>query len=148
MIGYTSGTSGEPKGVMHTHRSLFESALHLCCEMRIQSDDVFFSCLPLFFAGGSSALSAPIMRGCRLIIDDFSADGFLSAVEERNVSATIMVPTMIAQVLNHPGAERIARLGRVKRWSYAGASIAGTQMNSAMSLFGPIFSGLYGQLES
>ena len=147
MIAYTSGTTGEPKGVMHTHRSLLASAMRLALEMRLEPSDVFFGCLPFFFAGANSALVTPLMRGCTVVAADFSSDAFFSAVEEHGVTATIMVPTMIAQILNHP---RIAEvdLSAVTKWSYAGASLSRTQTHRALERFGQVFIQMYGQVET
>jgi acyl-CoA synthetase (AMP-forming)/AMP-acid ligase II len=148
MIAYTSGTTGDPKGVMHTHASLIQSVLRLSIEMRLRPRDVFFSCLPMFFgAGAHSAMSAPLFRGCTLIVDDFSPKTFLDAVERFAVSATLMVPTMITQVMDYLEGQE-SSLGSMRNWCYAGAALPVPEMERALARFGPLFSGYYGQLES
>jgi acyl-CoA synthetase (AMP-forming)/AMP-acid ligase II len=147
MIVYSSGTTGEPKGAIHTHRTLTESAVRLALEMRLSPDDIFYSCLPFFFAGANSTLAAPAMRGCTLVVSDFSPDAFLEAATDHGVTATIMVPTMIRQVAEHVRTSGAALAG-VHRWSYAGAAMTEGQLSQALDTFGPVFLQHYGQVES
>ena len=147
MIAYTSGTTGQPKGAMHTHSSLIASALRLALEMRLETDDVFLGCLPFFFAGANSALTTPLLRGCSVVVTDFSSTSFLDAAEQLNVTATITVPTMIAQILDNPRT-RTASLSRIAKWTYAGAAMPAGLLTRALDRFGPVFTQLYGQVET
>ena len=147
MIAYTSGTTGKPKGAMHTHRSLIASALRLALEMRLEPDDVFLGCLPFFFAGANSALTTPLLRGCTVVVTDFSSTSFLDAAEQLNVTATITVPTMIAQILDSPRTQT-ASLSGITKWSYAGAAMPAGLLSRALDRFGPVFIQLYGQVET
>ena len=146
MLAYTSGTTGEPKGVVHTHRSLTESALRIAGEMRLGAGDVFYTCLPMFFAGANSAMAAPLLRGCTLVCDDFAPERFVSAVVEHQVSATLMVPTMIAKVIDEVDDPRV--LEGVRHWGYAGDAMPPQLMQRVLDLFGQVFVGYYGQVES
>jgi acyl-CoA synthetase (AMP-forming)/AMP-acid ligase II len=132
---------------MHTHRSLTESALRLAGEMRLRAGEVFLTCLPMFFAGANSTMSAPLLRGCTIVCDDFSPERFRAAVERHRVSATITVPTMVSQVLRHVGEDDDA-LTSLTNWCYAGDALPGSELQRAMGRYGPVFSGYYGQLES
>ena len=132
---------------MHTHRSLTQSILRLASEMRLHPDTVFYVCLPMFFAGATSSMATPCLRGCTMVIDDFTPEAFLAAIDERHVDATIMVPTMINQVMRHVGDDVNALKG-MTNWCYAGDAMPLTELQNGLSRLGKVFSGYYGQLES
>ncbi len=82
MLAYTSGTTGHPKGVVHTHhvlRNTRERVMllgHTC-------NDVHLSYLPLFhlFGYGEVALVAALTGACQVVFDTWDPDAVLDAVE-------------------------------------------------------------------
>jgi cyclohexanecarboxylate-CoA ligase len=79
---YTSGTSGDPKGIRHTHRSVMASTLHMCTRMEIDEHDRTALAFPFTHVGGINFLMASLLTRCQLlIVESFAAPdtmGFLS----------------------------------------------------------------------
>ena len=89
MIGYTSGTTGHPKGVLHTHvmiRNMRERANRI----GLTFEDVFINPLPLFHMYGfSEAGLIAVIAGCKhLLLDRFDADECMRLVEAEKGTIT------------------------------------------------------------
>jgi malonyl-CoA/methylmalonyl-CoA synthetase len=112
LIIYSSGTTGQPKGVVHTHANVAASldALRTC--WRITADDVIVNVLPLFHIHGLSFATqmSLLTGGCLLLEDAFDPDRTLDVIARGTVF--MAVPTMYYRFLEHPGFEAAAR-----RWS-------------------------------
>lgn len=103
-ICYTSGTTGDPKGVVYTHRS---NTLHALANsapdmMGLSSNDTIMPVVPLFHANGwSIAYTAP-MVGCSLVLPgrDMTPEGLYEMLD-RGVTFTAAVPTIWMLLLQH-----------------------------------------------
>jgi long-chain acyl-CoA synthetase len=93
---YTSGTTGQPKGVMLSHRGVIEGARLKTSRVPISPGDRGLCVLPLFHSGGLNDLAFPIMYRAATIVlrRNFSASEFWSCVERYRIDAFYIVPTM------------------------------------------------------
>lgn len=102
---YTSGTTGDPKGVVYTHRS---NVLHAMAAIQpdmlnLSSRDRLMPVVPLFHANGwSTAFSGP-MSGCSMIMPGPGMDGasIYEILTKEKVTITAAVPTIWLMLLQH-----------------------------------------------
>ncbi|WP_097109036.1 long-chain-fatty-acid--CoA ligase [Hoeflea halophila] len=102
---YTSGTTGDPKGVVYSHRS---NVLHAMAAMQpdmlnLASRDRLMPVVPLFHANGwSTAFSGP-MTGCAMIMPGAGMDGasIYEILTQEKVTITAAVPTVWLMLLQH-----------------------------------------------
>jgi long-chain acyl-CoA synthetase len=99
---YTSGTTGGPKGVMLTHRNLWANALYsmLSTESEIA---VWLHSAPMFHIADLGGLyRLTVEGGANAYLPSYDPAGFMRAVEKYRVTHTVLVPTMVGMLLNHP----------------------------------------------
>ena len=98
---YTSGSTGDPKGVMLSHANLLSNIDSCLTAFQITDTDSFVSALPFFHVFGlMTCMSLPILSGLKLVaVPRVSADEILDAVARHRVSVLLFVPTMYRLLL-------------------------------------------------
>ncbi|DBB00704.1 hypothetical protein WJX82_010903 [Trebouxia sp. C0006] len=102
---YTSGTTGNPKGVMYSHRSNFLHAMVVASGdvMGLSSTSCFYAIVPLFHANSWGLVFAAPMTGTRLVLPGPNLDGpsVYNALEDFQVNGTAGVPTVFLGLLEY-----------------------------------------------
>lgn len=144
---FTGGTTGWPKGVLHTQGSTV--ALHHAqlLEAEIAPEDRLLLLTPLAHAAGLFAQSALIRGATCLLVDGFDAAAAVAALVDRAVTWMFLVPTMIYRMLDVLAAVPPGPL-TLRTVVYGAAPIAPSRLEQALDLLGPVFVQLYGQTES
>jgi long-chain acyl-CoA synthetase len=146
---YTGGTTGAAKGVMLTHRNLVANALHFQAAWSFGPDTCWLIAAPLFHAAGSIAVLATVWHGGRqVVLQAFDPGTALDLIESQRVSATLLVPTMLAAISD----EQLARprdVGSLSLLSHGGAPVATETLRRAHAAFGAAeLMHLYGTTET
>lgn len=97
---YTSGSTGEPKGVMLTHRNMLTAATSICAYLENVEDDVILGVLPLAFDYGLYQMIMAFRMGARLVLERSFAypAEVLAQVVREGVTGFPGVPTIFAVI--------------------------------------------------
>jgi fatty-acyl-CoA synthase len=100
---YTSGSTGDPKGVMLSHRTLYLHAMAVASIYRQPETTVDLHTIPLFHANGWGRPQASTMLGTKqVMIRRFDAAAVLGLIQKHGATDIALVPTMANVLLNCP----------------------------------------------
>ena len=112
-IIYSSGTTGQPKGIVHTHYVRGMYCAIFASQFRITPESVVFHAGSLVFNGAFVTLMPAWFLGCTNVLHEkFDPVAFIETVEREQVTHVMMVPSQIVGVINAPNfaAEKLASL--------------------------------------
>ena len=107
IVLYTSGTSGEPKGVELSYKNLHSNTVDCITTAKLAPDHRFLNCLPPFHAFGLTAnVLIPIALGASVYcIPRFSAVAVAEAIRKHRISVFLAIPSMFGGLLRLKSAE-------------------------------------------
>jgi len=146
-IGYTSGTTGHPKGAVHSHRNVLMNA-QLTSLMHGRSErDTVVTALPLPHVYGTVVMNGTLLTGGTLVLHArFEEAPVLQSIQRHSATLFEGVPTMYFFLLNHPqlgGAD----LSSLRICTVGGQTMPVAKMEEVEARFGCPLIELWGMTE-
>lgn len=145
---YTSGTTAEPKGVLHTHQTLLAEARSLGPVHQLGPQDV--ALVPSsagHIAGIVHGLLVPSVFGATaVLLDRWTPDRALAVMAAEGVSYTVGAPVLLRELATHPARTKYD-LSRFRLFSCGGAAVDPQLLAEAAERLGCVAKRVYGSTE-
>jgi acyl-CoA synthetase (AMP-forming)/AMP-acid ligase II len=149
MLSPTGGTTGTPKGVMNTHRSVQTFVAHfmLGCYYNPGETPVNLAAAPMTHTAGVLSLPTSARGGTVVIVTRPDPGLMLAAIAHHRVTEFFLPPTVIYRLLEAPGIDKLD-FSSLRYFLYGAAPMSVEKLKKAIQVFGPVMTGGYGQTEA
>ena len=143
---YTGGTTGVPKAAMLPERAIAQMVQSVLSGWDLPREMRYLACAPISHAAGMLTTPTLVRGGTVILHRAFDPGKWLATVAAERVTLSLLVPTMIYAILDHPtlGGTDLSSLQTV---IYGASPMSPARMAEALDRIGPVFSQLYGQTE-
>jgi fatty-acyl-CoA synthase len=145
-INYTGGTTGKSKGAIRRHRTLASGMQAISADFEFPATPRYLAAAPITHVAGSKVLPSLVRGGEIHLMKGFDPERFLATIEHEKINFTLMVPTMIYVMLDHPRLDR-TDLSSLELLLYGASPMSPSRLVEGLQRIGPVFSQLYGQTE-
>jgi fatty-acyl-CoA synthase len=148
-IIFTSGTTGNPKGVMHTHNTRCRSALGTATSIQLQPDDVWLIMVPLSHTTALvNAFYASVIKGsCQVLLETWNVEEAMKEITRNRVTLPVGVPTMPIMMLQRPDFDQYD-FSSVRAMVLAGAPLPIEVARQIIQKMGCYVTSAYGMTET
>ncbi len=148
---YTSGTSGNPKGCVHTHRSIALTATYTAATVPLHRDERFLVCMPIWHASPlNNWTMGTLLLGATVVLQrEYEPRGMLETIQRERISAMFGAPiALIAPVQSVPDFADFD-LTSVRAWIYGAGPLDADTARRLMKAYGSDdFHQVYGMSET
>ena len=150
VIAPTGGTTGVPKGVMNTHRSLQTAMAHLMigCPYEDEHRPVNLAAAPMTHTSGLLSLPTSARGGTVVVLSRPEPTLLLGAIARHRVTELFLPPTVIYRLLDIPDLNKKVDFSSLRYFFYGAAPMSVEKLKLALQVFGPIMANSYGQTEA
>ncbi len=150
-VMYTSGSTGDPKGVVVTHRGVYDYVQWTCSEFGFTKDDVFGNQAPFYFDNSILDIYSSLLVGATVAIIPEALFNFPvklpEYIDDMGITVIFWVPTVMINVANSGVLEKV-KMSRLKKVLFCGEVMPNAQLNIWRRHFpGLMYANLYGPTE-
>lgn len=148
ILGFTSGTTGQPKGLFATQGVAITSLRLTAINVHVTLDEetVYLQCIPLAGAGSGTVLPMLFSGAVTIIPPVYEAGETLRLLQVHRVTRTFMTPSLLIDILDRPDLDEY-NLSALRNVIYGTAPMPAAKLEEAIRRFGPIFQQGYGMAE-
>jgi fatty-acyl-CoA synthase len=149
---YTSGTTGNPKGVVYGHRSSYLHSMAVCSGngMGLSFSDKAFAIVPMFHANAWGLPYAALMAGADIVLPDrfMDAKSLVNLIETQRPTVTGAVPTIWNDVMNYLEREPGHDISSLRLVACGGSAVPVSLMKTFGDRYGVQIRQLWGMTET
>jgi fatty-acyl-CoA synthase len=143
---YTGGTTGVPKAAVLPETAIAQSALAVSTGWDLPKERRYLACAPITHAAGM-LITPTLMSGGTVVLQrGFAPDRWLTEIASEQATLSLLVPTMIYAVLDHPALDA-TDFSRLETIMYGASPMSPARLVEGIERIGPVFCQLYGQTE-
>jgi fatty-acyl-CoA synthase len=146
-LSYSGGTTGTPKAIPGNPRTGAAALQIMLSEWEWPVEPRILAVVPLSHAGGSLFGPMLLKHGTMVVLPAFDPGAVLAAIERYRITCTMLVPTMIYALLDHPDFDRYD-LSSLETVFYGASLMSPVRLKEAIERIGPVFFQFYGQAEA
>lgn len=145
-LSYTGGTTGKSKGALRYHHQLSGFANAILADFEIPDTPSYLTVAPISHVAGTKVLPTLMRGGTVHMLKGFDPEAVLATIQRERINFTLLVPTMIYVLLDHPSLAK-TDLSSLELLLYGASAMSPSRLVEGIERIGPVFSQLYGQTE-
>jgi fatty-acyl-CoA synthase len=149
---YTSGTTGHPKGVVYSHRSMYLHSTAVCSTngMTVGQWDCVLPAIPMFHANGWGLAVAAVLAGADVMLPNrfLQGDRLAEMIEKRRVTFGAGVPTIWNDLLQHLESHPDGDISSLRLILCGGSAVPESMMRTFEEKYGVIMLQIWGMTET
>ena len=146
---FTSGTTGQPKGAMATHRARMIWVLNGTIEYGLDASDVYLGMMPQVHSAGLTLTLMHLYAGATIrILSHFDAGRFIDIVKSEAITSSLTVPTMLTMIVEEVDRRGGGEFGTLERLLTCGSPLPVATKKRVLEKVTPHLWDYYGSTES
>ncbi len=146
-LSYSGGTTGTPKAIPGSPRVGAMALSIMLTDWEWPVEPRVLAVVPLSHAGGSLFGPTLLKNGTMVVMTAFDPGEVLRVIQDYKISCTMLVPTMIYALLDHPDFDKYD-LSSLETVFYGASLMSPVRLKEAIERIGPVFFQFYGQAEA
>lgn len=145
-LNFTGGTTGRPKSVVRPQGGIGQMTLAILADFPLPENPRYLAVAPISHVGGTKITATLLRGGMIYMVQGFDPAHVLATIEAQRINYTVLVPTMIYALMDHPDAG-VRDLSSLQLLLYGASPMSPARLAQGIERFGQIFAQFYGQTE-